>query len=134
MFKLRPVIRADQATRVGPYKIVKDIGVFVSWHEDTNDEEGELVPCTVTNNNVLCKTHTDTDIKVSVCVPPDGEKTIITTVFIPPTGAQLEETKELEPAKPYTFKAFQLSAGKRSSVLIKDEHNNELVRLTIEPE
>jgi len=131
-FKIRPVKR--KVIALGPYDIFKGIGVSVSWHETHDDEEGELVPYTVTDNEVLYKTYTDTYIKVSVCVPPNGEKTRITTVFIPPTGAQLEETKklELEPSQPHTFPAFQLSAGKRSSVLIKDEHNNELVRLTIE--
>jgi hypothetical protein len=131
-FKIRPVKR--QVIALGPYDIFKGIGVSVSWHETRDDEEGELVPCTVTDNEVLYKTWTDTDIKVSVCVPPNGEKTRITTVFIPPTGAQLEETLELEPSLPHTFPAFQLSADNGPRVMIiKDEHNNELVRLTIEP-
>jgi hypothetical protein len=132
-FELKSVKR--QVVPLGPYDIVNGIGVSVSWHETHDDEEGELVPCTVTDNKVLYKTYTGTDIKVSVCVPPGGEKTKVTTVVMPPTGAQLEETKELEPAKPYTFKAFQLSADKGPHVMIiKDEHNDELVTLTIEPE
>ena len=132
-FELMPVKR--QNVPLGPYDIFNGIGVSVSWHETKDDEEGELVPCTVTANKVLYKTYTGTDIKVSVCVPPGGERTKITTVFTPPTGAQLALSTELAPAKPHTFPAFQLSADNGPRVMIiKDEHNKELVKLTIEPE
>jgi hypothetical protein len=133
-FELKPVKR--QVIPLGPYDIFNGIGVSLSWYEDKDDEEGEVLRFeSHEDSKVLYKTYTGTDIKVSVCVPPGGEKTKVTTVFMPPTGAQLEETTELEPAKPYTFKAFQLSADKRPHVMIiKDEHNDELVTLTIEPE
>ena len=132
-FELMPVKR--QIVPRGPYDIFSGIGVSLSWYEDKDDEDGEVVRFeSHQDNRVLYKTYTDTDIKVSVCVPPGGKKTKITTVVMPPTGAQLEETRELEPAKPYTFPAFQLSADKGPHVaIIKDEHNNELVMLTIEP-
>ena len=133
-FELMPVKR--QIVPLGAYDIFNGIGVSLSWHEDKDDEEGEVVRFkSYVDNKVLYKTYTGTDVKVSVCVPPGGKTTKITTVIMSPTGAQLEETKELEPAKPYTFPPFQLSAGKGPHVrIIKDEHNNELVMLTIEPE
>lgn len=131
-FQLMPVKR--QIVPLGPYDIFNGIGVSLSWYEDKDDEDGEVVRFeSHQDNKARYKTHADTDIKVSVCVPPGGKKTKITTVFMPPTGVQVEETKELEPAKPYTFPAFQLSADKGPHVtIIRDEHNNELVMLTIE--
>jgi hypothetical protein len=125
-----------QNVPLGPYDIFNGIGVSLSWHGDKDDEEGEPVRVASHQaNKVLYKTYTGTDIKVSVCVPPGGERTKITTVFTPPTGAQLALSTELAPAQPHTFPAFQLSADKGPHVMIiKDEHNTELVTLTIAPE
>ena len=132
-FELMPVKR--QIIPLGPYDIFNGIGVSLCWHENKDDEEGEVVRFeSLENNKVLYKTYADTDIKVSVCVPPGRKKTKVTTVFMPPTGAQLEQTMQLEPATPYTFPTFQIYAGKGACVcIIKDEDNNELVMLTVEP-
>jgi len=130
-FELKRVQR--KIIPVGPYDKIKDLGVLVCWHADVNDEDGENVPFVRgEDNELLYSTYPDTDIKVSVCVPTDGNRMKITAVFMR-TGVM--ETKELEPGRHYTFPTFQVAGDKpRYGIVIRDERDNELVKLVVQPE